>query len=261
MPRVVVASARIQAALSAIALSALSGIASAQTAAPKVCLVVARDPDRAVLALVARAQQMIDARADLRTIGDPVTRGALVGETLADPAMAPAVSARRALRFDPSDAPALLQLSEPLACTQIIVFSAISQGFAADRFDPAARSFAPRVEHAAWSDPELAALWTAAPPAVSVASVASVGSVTTSATPATPVVAPRPGPRVTAAATAPPDPRLTTASAPPRPSGPPLWAWIVGGGAGVALIAGFLIAQNAGPSVPLLRIAGPGAGP
>jgi hypothetical protein len=57
------------------------------------------------------------------------------------------------------------------------------------------------------------------------------------------------------------DPRVTVGPAQPPARSTPVWAWVVAGVAGAGLVGAFIASQTIGPSVPLVRVSGPGSSP
>jgi hypothetical protein len=250
--------ARTFAAPFVVALATLApSSARAQAAAPKHCVAVARDPDDAVRALAVRFERVIATHPAARGVADERARGALRGEPSLDTAGDPAlVAARRALAFSEGDVEPLTTISDQLGCASITVLTATPRGLAARRFEALSRSFDAITESAEWTEPAIVQRLGLATDPVLAATHASPPSGPSAVT-AAPANAP-------AARTSARDPRVTVA-APGQSSGndrrAPVWAFVLAGVAGAALVGGFLIAQSVGPSMPLVRVSGPGASP
>jgi len=252
--------------------------ASAQTAAPKQCVTVARDPDEAVRAIAVRIENAFAATPSVRVVADPRTRAILRGEVTDDALQSAIITARRALALVDADAAALDTVANALGCASITVVASTPRGFAIRRFDAISRQYDPSTESAHWSDEALRDRLAIA--STTIANAVATNSTTTSAGAAQPTTntatttrAPSTNAASTVGATASvnagapriaqrADPRVTTQSDPLRNNtssrSTPVWAWVIAGVAGAGLIGGFIAAQSIGPSVPLVRVSGPG---
>lgn len=244
-----------------------SAIAAAQTPAPKHCVTVARDPDEAASALAVRLDGLLGRSPGVRTVADELTRGALRGESTSDPSLASLVSLRRQQTMSDADSAPLTAISTALGCTFVTQIASSPSGFVLRRFDAIAHTFDAPTDAPSWSDDALRARLAIAPPPANTTASAST-STTASATAATQPVVAQPSTsaaRSTTAAPSRPDPRVTTTQPDPTRAQPnrstPVWAWVVAGVAGAALVGGFIAAQSIGPSVPLVRVSGPGSAP
>lgn len=258
-----------------------SAIAAAQTPAPKHCVTVARDPDDAARALAVRIETLLARAPGVRTVADELTRAALRGESTSDPSLASLVALRRQQVMTDADSAPLGAISTALGCSIVTQIAASPSGFVLRRFDAIARTFDAPTDGAAWSDDALRARLAIAPPAPNTSTAASNASAAPVAQPtntatnssANATSAPQPAlaqpstsaPRSTTAGPSRPDPRVTTTQPDPvRQQGTrstPVWAWVVAGVAGAALVGGFIAAQSIGPSVPLVHVSGPGSAP
>jgi hypothetical protein len=242
----------------ALALASLAPSAAlAQAAAPKHCVAVARDPDDAVRALAVRFERVIASHPGARGVADERARGALRGEPALDATADPnLVAARRALAFSEGDLEPLSTISDQLGCASITVLTATPRGLAVRRFEALSRSFDAITESAEWTEPAIVQrLGLATDPVLSTPPAARPTG--PSAVTAVPASAPTARPATS-------DPRVSVAD-PARASGndrrAPVWAFVLAGVAGAALVGGFLIAQSVGPSMPLVRVSGPGVSP
>jgi hypothetical protein len=267
-------SAKIQLVSLSIAAStlALAPAASAQVVTPKQCVAVARDPDEAIRALAQRVERAFAAAPSVRVVADDRTRAALRGESSDDPALAPIAAARRALTLTDSDAGPIATIADALGCASITVLSSTPRGFSLRRFDVIARSYDAATEAQQWTDealrvrlalPEITPTASAANSTPTVAPSVTNTNTNTSPTPTASAAGPtiaRAAPRSSAPQAA--DPRVTVAppAQPPRAS-TPVWAWVIAGVAGAGLVGAFIAAQSIGPSVPLVRVSGPGTAP
>ncbi|MFO0557188.1 MAG: hypothetical protein U0269_04160 [Polyangiales bacterium] len=270
---------------------AASAAASAQTVAPKQCVTVARDPDEAARAIAVRIEIAFSATPSVRSVADPRTRAILRGEITDDAAQSAIITARRALALADADATALDTIANALGCASITVVASTPRGFAIRRFDALSRQYDASTESAQWTDEALRsrlAIAAAAPITTSTTSASSATSnaatttpriaqptnASTTATSAAQTTAGAPSTNTTAAAAQNAnvartpqraDPRVTTQPDPLRNNSSsrstPVWAWVIAGVAGAGLIGGFIAAQSIGPSVPLVRVSGPGMAP
>lgn len=269
---------------------AASAAASAQTVAPKQCVTVARDPDEAARAIAVRIESAFSATPSVRSVADPRTRAILRGEITDDAAQSAIITARRALALADADATALDAIANALGCASITVVASTPRGFAIRRFDALSRQYDASTESAQWTDEALRsrlAIAATAPITTSTTSASSAPSnaatttriaqptnASTTATSATQTTAGAPSTNTTAAAAQNAnvartpqraDPRVTTQPDPLRNNSSsrstPVWAWVIAGVAGAGLIGGFIAAQSIGPSVPLVRVSGPGMAP
>jgi hypothetical protein len=223
-----------------------------QPLAPKVCVAVARDPDPAVRAIAARVEALLEASLDARTVSDPIARATLRGEPASD-GMETVSGIRRALDFTDADATPLTRLAESLGCARVIELSSTPRGVAMRAFAVLTQTFDRAEESSTWTDAEIA-------PRVGIGR-ASGNSVTMTRRDASPTVR-RDGAASRASAST-PDPRVTldrTDSSPtPTARRAPVWAFVIAGVAGAALVGGFIAAQSLGPSIPIVHVSGPGA--
>lgn len=270
--------------LAALALCSTPALATAQSA-PKWCVAVARDPDTAARALALRIERMIASNPAVRSVADDRTRAALRGEPVTDPSLLPLLEARRALNATSADVAPLTTIADALGCTAIATVTATPRGFSIRRFDVIARSFDAPSEAADFTDDELSRRLTlaahessarSAPASASDAGMSTPisSTMTTSGAverPTTPPVATPPSSASSAASTTPApgssassragDPRVTVQTTPEPRRSTPVWAWVIAGVAGAGLVGAFIAAQSIGPSVPLVRVSGPGASP
>jgi hypothetical protein len=258
--------------------------ASAQTAAPKQCVTVARDPDDAARAIAVRIESAFAATPSVRVVADPRTRAILRGEVTDDSSQSAVVTARRALALADTDTAALDTIANALGCASITVIASTPRGFAIRRFDAIARQYDASTEAAQWTDEALRIRLVIPTPtsASTVATTAAVSGETAVAQPAsnaatTATSQATAGASTTSVATSAPasntalrsahraDPRVTSQPDPLRNNSSsrstPVWAWVIAGVAGAGLIGGFIAAQSIGPSVPLVRVSGPGMAP
>ncbi len=254
--------------------------AGAQALTPKQCVAVARDPDEAIRALALRVERAFSSATSVRVVADDRTRATLRGEASDDPALAPIAAARRALTLAESDVAPLTTIADALGCASITVLSSTPRGFSLRRYDVIARSYDGATEAQQWTDEALRArlalpeITSSAPAATPTASAANSTPTTvtptvantsanTSATPTASAAGPtiaRAAPR--SSATQPADPRVTVTPPAQAPrASTPVWAWVIAGVAGAGLVGAFIAAQSIGPSVPLVRVSGPGTAP
>ncbi len=252
--------------------------AGAQALTPKQCVAVARDPDEAIRALALRVERAFSSTPSVRVVADDRTRAALRGEGSDDPALAPIAAARRALALAESDVAPLTTIADALGCASITVLSSTPRGFSLRRYDVIARSYDGATEAQQWTDealrarlalPEFTSSATVATPTASAANstpttvTPTVANTSASATPTASAAGPtiaRAAPR--SSATQPADPRVTVTPPAQAPrASTPVWAWVIAGVAGAGLVGAFIAAQSIGPSVPLVRVSGPGTAP
>lgn len=273
----------------AASIIASSDHALAQTVAPKQCVTVARDPDEAARTLAARVEAAFATAPAARVVADARTRAILRGEIADDATMSALVTARRTLTLADTDSAPLTAIADALGCASITVIASSPRGFVVRRYDILARRYDESTENTQWTDDQLRTrlgLATAAtatntatnantaPTAISTAANASSATATTSTAQTTgqgaATVTGAPGPTQAASSSAPraatrPDPRVTTQPDPLRNNtanrSTPVWAWVIAGVAGAGLIGAFIAAQSIGPSVPLVRVSGPGMAP
>ncbi|MBL8681265.1 MAG: hypothetical protein JNK05_18955 [Myxococcales bacterium] len=272
-------------------------IAAAQVA-PKLCVAVARDPDTTTRSIAERIHDLAARTTTVRTVGDDQARGALRGElpaTAQDPTLVALARQRRALSFNDADAQPLTAIADALGCAQIAVVSATPRGISLRRFDVLASRYDAATEATTYSDsvlssrfglPDAATTTTAASTTAtasttttttntantttttngaSTAQSSSTNSAattpSTSTTPARNTANSAPTRTTTSRATTTPDPRVTVGPTTPPARSTPVWAWVVAGVAGAGLVGAFIAAQTIGPSVPLVRVSGPGTAP
>lgn len=268
---------------------ASSDHALAQTVAPKQCVTVARDPDDAARTLAVRVEAAFATAPAARVVADTRTRAILRGEITDDATMSALVTARRTLTLADTDSAPLGAIADALGCASITVIASSPRGFVVRRFDVLARRYDESTENAQWTDDQLrtrlglatsatttsaATNANAAATAISTPANASSATATTSTTQTTgqgaTTATGAPGPMQAPSSNAPraaarPDPRVTTQPDPLRNNtanrSTPVWAWVIAGVAGAGLIGAFIAAQSIGPSVPLVRVSGPGMAP
>src|SRR5207249_3043584 len=124
-----------------LALIAASWTAKADPPAPKVCVVVAGDPDANARATAAHLVDSIAARTDLRGVADDDMRAVLLAETRSDPILAPLVRARRSLVGTDEDAASLDVLGERLGCVLAVEIAPLPAVFLVRTYDTVRRAF------------------------------------------------------------------------------------------------------------------------
>lgn len=208
---------------------------------PKVCVVVAGDPDVAVRSAAAQIADAIAARSDLRGVADADVRAVLRGETRNDASLVPLVEARRALTANDDDAMFLDRLGQRLGCTLVIEMAARPAGILLRPYDVVHHAFR-EAREVPTLDASLMDTF------VVMHARAALGSLRPAAAQGAVVL---------------PSSARSTGSArrggqrqgePRRDSGPALWAWAVAGGAALLLVGGFLLAQSSTPSAPVIVV-------
>jgi hypothetical protein len=194
---------------------------------PKVCVVVAGDPDEALRSAADTLDGALGLRNDLRTVADPAARAALHGEPTTDPSVQDLAERRRSLRGAASDLDALVPLGDRLGCAWVVTLQGRAAGPQIHTAD---------LVHHRWQSPH----------------------------PLTATDAPSLVAFVLADVLAAPSP-TSTATTPPRPSTAPqaplrrtfwqrAWPWAVVGGAALVVLGVFFLTQDEPPGSVRLTV-------
>lgn len=134
---------RSYALLAALTITSASALSLADPPAPKVCVVVAGDPDAVARGSATRLATAISARSDLRGVSDADTRAVLRGESRPDPSLGPLATLRRALSGTDADAVQLEAIGQRLGCGLTVEIAARPAGLSMRNFDVVHRVFEP----------------------------------------------------------------------------------------------------------------------
>jgi hypothetical protein len=264
----------VRTALPSTALAALlfASRGLADSPPPKVCVVVAGDPDAAVQAAATTLTDAIATRDGLRGVADADTRAVLRGETRTEPALAPYASARRALGGVDGDAPVLDDLGQRLGCAIAVELAARPTGTRVRAYDVVHRVFRPAIEVSTVAPPLVdhyvlpharAAMEPSPPPSPAALTATAAASSTAPTAPATGGSAPStPVRRTVAPAPRAIDPRANLGDdGGGRAAGrSDWWPWAVAGGAALLLVGGFFLAQSGGAETPVITVTHAGTG-
>lgn len=232
----------------------LAGSVASADPPPKVCLVLAGDPDATLVASLRALQLQLSQRSDTRSIADEASRDALLGQAASAEPEATLARLRRGLLATEADAEALTQLGARLGCTVALEASARPAGFAGRVFDLRVSRFTGSWESASidatWLDRALAGPSAGGAPAPA-ANGAAVGVAGASVSP------PGAAPATPRGASLPPPPP-GAAPAPPAPQAPPSAGNVLNpvrpSSAGAASVG----ARPAGPAVGPTELPGDG---
>lgn len=233
---------------------AAPAISRADPPPPKVCVIVAGDPDDVARGAARAMDHELSLRTDVRVLADDAVRAALRGDVSQDPAVADVVSLRRTLHGDDTDGLTLDALGHRLGCTLTVEFASRPEGVWLRSYDVMHHTFiaagASRVSVGSDLVPVFAATarravdgtlqvaWGLAAGArlvISPLAVSSARAANTAASSPAPV-------------------------APSTSRGPGIIGWAVAGGAALLLVGGFLLAQSAAPASSTITVTHAGAG-
>ncbi|MBI5513601.1 MAG: hypothetical protein HY909_07515 [Deltaproteobacteria bacterium] len=193
---------------------------------PKVCVVVAGDPDEALRSAADTLDGALGLRSDLRTVADPAARAALHGERSTDPSVSDLADRRRLLRGTDADLPLLAPLGDRLGCAWVVELQGRASGLHLHTADLVRSQW--REDHTV-PNPDAASL------------VAFVLADVLSA----------PSPTDTHSTT----PRAGTPSAPVRRTfWQRAWPWMVVGGAALVVVGVFFLTQDEPPGSVRLTV-------
>jgi hypothetical protein len=225
-------------------------VALADPPTPKVCVVVAGDPDDVARTAARELERGLSTRADVRLVSDEAARAVLRGEPAPDASVNDVAADRRQLHGDDRDALGLFTIGQRFGCALDVEIASRPEGLWVRRYDV--------IHHTFIEDGRIAAIDASSAPAVAVlARRIAAGSIHLAwgISPLAHVVVTAPPPRVLPSSSSPPP--ATAAHAANGNSGPGIIGWVIAGGAAALLIGGFLVAQSVGPGSPVITVTHP----
>ncbi len=233
------------------ALLAAPALAHADPPPPKVCVVVAGDPDEVARSAARAVDRALSLRSDVRVLADESVRAALRGDAAPEASLADVTSQRRSLRGDDTDALTLDALGHRLGCAMTTEIASRPEGLWLRSYDVMHHAFIDAGSSHATLGGDIA------PALAATARQAADGTLQVAwglAANARLVIAAAP------ASSAPPANASAAPAAPAPPRGPGIIGWAVAGGAALLLVGGFLLAQSAAPASSVITVTHAGAG-